>query len=240
MPCDAAQTGDEAQIYLRSGIVPVGISSNRFAAGERLEREFGPSVFLLDDGFQHWKLKRNIDVVLIDVLDPFSSGVFPAGRLREPERALARADAFVLTRTELCRRYDGIVHRIRRWNPSAPIFFCRLVPGQWKTLDGKFAGLPERGRAGAFCGLANPSSFWRSLETAGVNPVWRRAFPDHHRYSAGEIAEMLTQSDYLLTTQKDTFNLPSETRRPIYWLDIDVLLTEESALIEFIRECIVR
>jgi tetraacyldisaccharide 4'-kinase len=165
--------------------------------------------------------------------------VFPAGRLREPERSLARADAFVLTRTELYRRYDGIAQRIRRWNPEAPIFSSHLVPGRWKTLEGTFADPPTE-RGGAFCGLANPSTFWHSLETIGVRPAWRRAFPDHHRYTPAEIGEMLSNADYLLTTQKDAINLPSGISERIYWLDIDVHIREEAALIAFICKVLVR
>ncbi len=114
---DVLQTGDEPQIFLRSGVAAVGIGGDRFAVGELMEARYHPGVFLLDDGFQHRKLARDLDVVLIDALDPFGKcRVIPSGRLREPLEALGRADAFILTRTEHAAGINAIEHQIRRWN----------------------------------------------------------------------------------------------------------------------------
>jgi len=94
-------TGDEAQVFLRSGAAVLGIGKDRFAAGSAVEEKFRPDVMILDDGFQHWRLSRDLDFILVDALDPFGGGqVFPLGRLREPLEALSRANVFVITRTE--------------------------------------------------------------------------------------------------------------------------------------------
>lgn len=233
-PVSVDRTGDEAQIFVRAGVAPVGISSDRLAVGRDIERRFHPSVFLLDDGFQHRRLRRNCDIVLIDSLDPFGRGVFPAGRLREPEDALARAGIFVLTRTESGRSYEGILERLRRWNTTARIFYSRVVPGEWRTMDGAPAGAPT-GRIGAFCGLANPAAFWRTLEATGIEPAWRESFADHHRYTHAEVAQLAARADVLITTQKDVMNLPPGITAPILWLDIDFVVDGEAELLECIR-----
>ena len=119
------QTGDEAQTYVRQGAAHVGIGADRYEVGRRMERELQPDIFLLDDGFQHFRLQRDRDIVLIDALDPLGGGVFPLGRLREPFAALARATAVVITRAE--NRHPGIERLIRRYNPHAPIFRARVV-----------------------------------------------------------------------------------------------------------------
>ncbi|HSP67186.1 MAG TPA: tetraacyldisaccharide 4'-kinase, partial [Bryobacteraceae bacterium] len=87
------QTGDEAQIFIQRGVAHVGIGANRYEMGRKMEQQMHPGVFLLDDGFQHFGLKRDRDIVLLDALDPLGGGVFPLGRLREPLSALARATA---------------------------------------------------------------------------------------------------------------------------------------------------
>lgn len=229
-----AETGDEAQILVRAAVGPVGIAADRYAAGRELERRFQPGVFLLDDGFQHRRLRRECDIVLIDALDPFGRGVFPAGRLREPESALARANILVLTRTEPGRGYDGVLARLRRASPSAPVFLSRVVPGEWRTLDGQPASLPDL-PIGAFCGLANPASFWRTLAAGGVIPAWRESFPDHHRYTAVEVARLASHADVLVTTQKDIMNLPAGISAPVYWLDMRLEFDREEELLEAIR-----
>src|SRR5581483_11867002 len=92
-------TGDEARILIDSDAASVGIGADRYETGRIVEATCRPDVFVLDDGFQHRRLYRDRDIVLIDALDPFSRGdVFPAGRLREPMTALRRASAFVITR----------------------------------------------------------------------------------------------------------------------------------------------
>ena len=228
----SSSTGDEAQIFLRSAAVPVGIGSNRYRVAQLLRNEF-PScdVFVLDDGFQHALLNRDIDIVLIDALDPFGGEeVVPAGRLREPLEALASSEHVCRDPLRFGRTFPS--HRRaapRKLNPDAPVFRSRIQPLGWRDMHGEHvAGLPGR-RAVAFCGLGNPQSFWNTLDTLGVEIASRKTFRDHHRYSSGELEQLrrqaqLESADCLVTTEKDWVNLPAGSeqvlRSKLFWLEI--------------------
>lgn len=221
------QTGDEAQVFLQRGVAHVGIGRDRYQVGLRMEKELKPDIFLLDDGFQHFALHRDWDVVLIDALDPLGGGVFPLGRLREPVSALARATAVVITRAE--HSHAGIERLIRRYNQRAPIFRA------WVRPVSELPNCP----VGAFCGLGHPKAFWRTLDTLNVNAVTRISFSDHHRYTAGDLAEIGRQAaaagaQVLVTTEKDMMNLPAGAEPPlkIYCLRIEVEIENEA---EFLR-----
>jgi tetraacyldisaccharide 4'-kinase len=203
----------------------VGIGSDRYQVGYKMQRELRPDVFLLDDGFQHFGLTRDRDIVLIDALDPLGGGVFPLGRLREPMTALARATAVVITRAE--NRHSGIERLVRQYNPNAPIFRARVVP---------LEEVPS-GPVGAFCGLGQPRTFWRTLETLGIHAAPRMVFPDHHRYSAADLEEIGRQAvaagaQVLVTTEKDMMNLAPGMALPlkIYCLHIGIEIENEMEL----------
>jgi len=243
-------TGDEAQLFLRAGVADVGIGADRFATGKALEERLHPSVMLLDDGFQHWRLKRDLDIVLIDALEPFTRGaLFPLGRLREPMEALRRADLFLITRAEPGAPLLGIERRLREHNLEAPIFRSSVTPSRWisvgeaKALTAK--GLADRPMA-AFCGLANPASFWRSLAGLGYRPTNYWSFRDHHHYKPQEVKRMAAEAraagaEVLVTTEKDLMNLPSRAADlaaplELFWLEIGLKIVNEEDLLEFIRE----
>jgi tetraacyldisaccharide 4'-kinase len=228
-------TGDEAQLFLRTGSGPVGIAPERYEAGEAVLAEFTPGLFILDDGFQHLQLARTFDLVLIDALDPFGRGyLLPLGRLREPLDGLKRASAFVITRSLQAPSIRGIESALRRYNPEAPIYKARTRPERWADIEGNsydlthFAATP----AVAFCGLGNPESFWRSLDSIGIKPIDRHHYGDHHRYPPAEVRRLARHAiqvgaDVLLTTAKDSVNLPLGFEALIsplklYWLEIRV------------------
>jgi len=241
------QTGDEAQIFVRDGLADVGIAADRHEAGRMLEELTAPGVFILDDGFQHRRLKRDFDLVLIDALDPFAGGdLFPAGRLREPLRALARADAFLITRAEPGRPYRGILQILARYNPRAPVFHSRAVSTGWIEHATGFPAQPDPRAAIAFCGIGNPHSFWQTLDDLGIEPRLAWAFGDHHTYTTREMQRLGAEAKalgarFLLTTRKDSFNLPwnaAELAAParILCLDIDAQVFEEEEFIRTIRD----
>ena len=218
----AERTGDEAQLYLRAACGPVGIGADRAAVGRLIEERFHPNVFLLDDGFQHHRLARDLDIVLIDALNPFGGGQpIPLGRLREPLSALARAHVVVVTRVEPGMRIDGIEAVVRRYNPRARLFTACVVAEAWRPA-------PPVGAVAAFCGLGNPAGFWRTLEGLDVHPVLRRAFSDHHRYTPQELRRFAQNAQAqgaatLVTTEKDFANLPPDWGQAIQPLELRVL-----------------
>jgi tetraacyldisaccharide 4'-kinase len=248
-----AFTGDEAQIFLRAGVAPIGIGANRYAAGKILLSQFpGTDVLLLDDGFQHARLHRDLDLVLIDGLDPFGQdAVLPSGRLREPLRALRRADAFVVTRAPVDLRYEAICARLREYNSTAPVFRTRLIARRWRDYrtGASMSALPAR-RVAAFCGLGNPQSFWSTLESLGLEVVFRWAFEDHHSYKPSDLQSIVHQArasraEILVTTEKDRVNCPNQLEKAIdpydlAWLEIELELEDEPAFFAFVQRTLAR
>lgn len=247
-PAPVDLTGDEAQIFVRAGVAHVGIGADRWRTGQLLETKLQPDIFLLDDGFQHRRLARDLDIVLIDALNPLAGGaVFPLGYLREPWSALSRADAFVIMRAAPGREYRGLRDRLRAENPSAPIFRALVEPRYWiNYCTGQHLAAPDRPYT-AFCGLANPASFWITLKTLGISPAFRWTFGDHHHYSYREMQRLVAHASSndisaLLTTEKDAMNLPGETAEllsnasvDLYWLKIGVRVLEEAELLGLIE-----
>ncbi|BDC50914.1 hypothetical protein F183_A32300 [Bryobacterales bacterium F-183] len=238
---DTGLTGDEAQIFVRRGVSHLGIGADRYVTAQRLLRRYPADVAILDDGFQHRKLARTVDVVLIDSLDPFGGGkVFPLGKLREPLEQLRRADLFVLTRVEPNQHTDGIERELRKYNEHAPVLRSRVRFRQWRG-DGQPVG-----RVAAFCGLANPRTFWRTLEGLGIfaRPKWE--FGDHHVYTPKETARIAWQArnakvDCVVTTEKDYMNLSdlalAEFRGlRLCWLEIDLEIEQEEQALATILE----
>jgi tetraacyldisaccharide 4'-kinase len=243
------QTGDEPQIFLSARVAPVGIGADRYRTGTLLREQFGTDVFLLDDGFQHARLARNFDIVLLDALNPFGGGeIFPLGRLREPVQGLARADAILITRSEASDLVPALERTVRFSNPRTPVFRAHVEPKWWvEHRTGRKIEFRDMklDRAGAFCGLGNPQTFYRTLDAVGARYVDCVEFEDHHRYLPNElkrIAEQFQRSGAtaLVTTEKDAVNLCEGADDllaplPLYWLKIAMRIENESELLREIE-----
>lgn len=175
------------------------------------------SLLILDDGFQHRRLARDLDIVLIDVLDPWGGGrVLPRGLLREPLSALTRADLIVLTRADQCSSDDKsrLIAEICRAGPSGPLIEVVFRPFGLVNFAGVRVAVDPAAAVAAFCGIGNPEGFRRTLADAGARRVVGfRAFPDHHHYTESDLANLAHWArecgcDMLITTQKDLVKIP--------------------------------
>lgn len=243
--------GDEPILLARRlPEVSIGIGADRLALVRQIlemEAPRPPDVFLLDDGFQHLRLARDLDLVLLDATDPFGGdAVLPAGRLREPRSALARADMIVLTRTEDSPPSDELLAEVRRHSPRATVFRAstKLV-GVFEAGTHRAANLfaLKQQPALAFCGVGNPEAFGADLRRWDFNLVGTLAFPDHHRYGIDDFKLIVAQADragarVLLTTEKDLVNLTvvPPSIPPTFYCRIELVLDDEAAFFATIAE----
>ncbi len=214
---DPRQVGDEPALMAQKlPETPILVSRERFCAGTIAEEMFGVNAHILDDGFQHWALARDLDIVLMDLTQPLGNdALLPAGRLREPISALRRAGALLLTRAELT---DGLpAERLaRQMNPVAPIFHSTLKLAALSEVATKRVLAPsalEGKPVFAFCGLGNPTSFFASLHHWGFKVAGQKTFRDHHIYSERglmAVSRMAVEAkaEACVTTEKDAMNFP--------------------------------
>ncbi len=168
---------------------------DRAAAARIAVEEFDCQLIVLDDGFQHRRLARDLDLVMIDALEPFGFGhVFPRGTLREPLAGLRRARVVVLSRADLVEpeRRREIEREVRRYTPDAVWAEARHVPLSLRSADGHEEPLEHlRGQpVAAFSGIGNPAGFRRTLDDCGFRTVAFREFPDHHAYARADIESL--------------------------------------------------
>jgi tetraacyldisaccharide 4'-kinase len=259
------ELGDEqrmlANLLNTPGHPPVAIRANpdRVAAGESLLREVPKtSVIILDDGFQHRRLARDFDLVLIDATEPFGfDHVLPRGMLREPITGLKRARALLLTRADQTddATRAAIVAKLHQYNPGAPVYCCVHAPSHFRT-DDRPDSIPLEAmldrRWFAFCGIGGPTGFVRQLETLGGTNVGARFFPDHHDYAQHDLEALASQAKHaganvLITTEKDWVKLAAiprpEGSPPIWHLDIEIRFQsgdDERALLQQILAAVSR
>lgn len=205
------ESGDEPYLLAKKlKGVPVVISKSRYNAGLLTHEKHGTDFFILDDGFQHLGLERNLDIVLLDSTRPFGNlHLLPWGPLREPVDHLKRADVFLLTRSGESSA-SLLVGFLKKRFPGKPLFRSRHLPDRvvfprsWKTHGPAF--LLGR-RVAGFCGIAKPEQFKDTLRKLGAEIGYFKAFPDHYPYARAEIEEMILMgaktSDCLITTEKD-------------------------------------
>jgi tetraacyldisaccharide 4'-kinase len=220
---EADSTSDEVQL-LRSRLgerVMFGVGADRYENGMALT-ERGVKWFILDDGFQHLQLARDVNIVLIDASKPFGGGhLLPAGRLREPRSALKRADLIVITRSSHAPAIESVVRHYSR----APIFYAHTkLDSVHSPLQPHLTLYEASGRAlFAFCGIGNPGAFIADLREWGFQIVGHKFFRDHHRYSPAEMAEIEEEArkagaTALICTEKDSFNLPEKSSSMDVWV----------------------
>jgi len=188
--------------------VPVEADSDHIIAAARA-REAGAAVAVVDDGFQHHRLARDLDLVLLAAEDRFPGRLLPTGPYREPAASLARADVILITRrTAASERALAILHRVRAFAPSRPVGVVRLAPDGWRDLLGEQASAPW-GDALVVAAVARPDDFRENVAVLLGREVPLLAFPDHHEYSDGDVRRIVTVAGgrTVVMTEKDAVKL---------------------------------
>lgn len=215
---NAAFSGDEPVLMAESlPGVPVLTGKKRAVAGRYAIDNFQTGLILIDDGFQHLALSRDVNIALFKV-DSFlgNNRIFPGGDMREPLKALHRANCFVLTCVDNDNRERAIAIRqaLEKRFPAIPVFFTAYQPTGVISVDGKRHDILEVRKQSiyAFCGLASPVSFQRTLAGAGLDIVGFKAFKDHHDYTGKELNRLVRDAkdagaQGLITTEKDLVKL---------------------------------
>jgi len=266
----ANQAGDEPRLLAeRLPGVPVVVGADRFSAGMTAISQFFPDLILLDDGFQHRRLARDLDLVLLDARRPLGNGhLLPRGPLREPPSALKRADALILTRSDRgvfplpkASESEGIpvfrtIHRpaLRKIVPAGDCVVGDFPEGPFEVSRGEGsdrrggAALGDGRRAFVFSGLANNADVLRTVAALGGRPVGAMDFPDHHAFSAAD-REAIFQAaracgaDILITTEKDAVRLLGGARFPldlfVVGVDID-FGTDANRFLDFLTRKVER
>jgi tetraacyldisaccharide 4'-kinase len=217
--------------------VPVIVGKNRWEAGMLAVRQYAPDVLVLDDAFQHLKLKRDLDLVLLDYRCPFGNGqLFPRGIMREPISALWRADALILTRSDAESDLQTLPYysKVKRYLDGKPMFKAYHIPYIHRVVRGEksiLGGYSERsltwnserikGRnAFVFSGLANNRDFHRILKGLKCNVKSFLEFSDHHFYSDSDLQNITesakrSRADFLITTEKDFVRFADIEKWPV-------------------------
>lgn len=236
-------TSDEIEV-MKSRLgdrVVFGVGANRFARGRRLEASV--DVFVLDDGFQHLALARDVDILLVDASQPLArQTLLPTGRLREPVSAMARADILIFTRTETVGGTAAAIEKFQDF----PVFSAatRLV-GFRRFGDSVQTAPVEHVGPGpfyAFCGIGNPHAFFQDLQNWNLPLADRCEFADHHCYDARDARELeeaalQAGAKALLTTEKDAQNLGNVkfAQIPAYIVLIEFEIAKADALLSLVH-----
>jgi tetraacyldisaccharide 4'-kinase len=242
--------GDEPLLIARKLQVPVIVGADRYQAGLLAEKNFTSKLHLLDDGFQHRRLHRDFDIVILGASD-LEGTLLPVGRLREPVSSLRRADAVVSDLGESEALEVASLWRSRRaagsreamaklreieQTHSAPL---RVLPAEmWRVKRSVYLEeVPEKPLA--FCGIARQHQFFGHLRELGVELVDAISFPDHHRYSDTDIKRLLrikekTGADAFITTEKDSINLGDLKSRlqPLHIAQLRLAVHEPEQVLE--------
>jgi len=255
---DAREGGDEPRLLAENlrGVAAVVSDADRVAAARWAIENLKSEVFILDDGFQHLRIARDLDLVVVDATNPWGGGkLLPRGRLREPLRELSRADCIILTRCEQSQDIDSLRKQAERLSGASPILLSRTRTRMLRPLDATMTEnivsdssshpsslIPHP--FAAFCAIGNPASFYEHLRKDGYTLKLTREFADHHVYTQRDIDVLTSEAQRagalaLLTTAKDAVKLRSlRFDLPCYVLEIELEFDDEEKLVSMIREAV--
>jgi len=230
------EAGDEPYLLATKllGCAAVISNADRISAGRYAIENFSSDCFVLDDGFQHLRLARDLNIVTIDATNPWGSGknpwgrgqLLPYGRLREPLAGLSRADCVVLTRCDQAENTDVLSNQIRDLIRGGPVFESTMQPVK---------NLFPTGPVAAFCAVGNPQSFFAELSHARYDVVLQKTFADHHAYSQRDADDLVRAAinagaTSLITTAKDAVKLRTLSfSLPWHVLEIEIAVQNQDA-----------
>ena len=249
--CSREESGDEAHMLTHQiSEIPIIVGKHRYLTGEAAISKYKSEVLILDDGFQHRQLERDLNILTIDATQPFGTGsLLPIGTLREPKSSIKRADIIILTRTDVAE--NNIVElktELNHLTPNTLILESIHKPTSldWLNSTDNETTIPLHELTGkrllAVCGIGNPNAFVKTIEKHNPEKVEILSFPDHHVYSDLDIQQVKHQmaqseAEWIITTQKDKQKLTSlNTDLPILVLAIELVITDgEKVLLDMLQ-----
>ncbi|OQY08729.1 MAG: tetraacyldisaccharide 4'-kinase [Fusobacteriia bacterium 4572_132] len=230
------ESGDEPFLHAMNVSVPVIVGKDRYEAAFLGKKEFNADIILLDDGFQHRKLYRDKNIILIDATNPFGNKMMlPKGRLREPISELKRADEFIITKSDLVDKKKILEIKKELTVFGKKIDLAIHKPDALYDLQRNSIGLDEikNKKIILFSGLANPENFEKTLETYNPKKIFRMDFEDHYNFTKDDVSAVekrlkKIKYDIIITTEKDLVKLPETLKnKNIYVLRIEFKIMEE-------------
>jgi tetraacyldisaccharide 4'-kinase len=243
----AERFGDEPVLMsLKLGGTPVWVGKSRYQCGLAAIRQSRAELLILDDGFQHWALHRDLDLVLLDTGNPFGNGwLLPLGPLREPVGHLNRAGAVIVTQAQDAAGTQLLRDQLRRRLAGKPVFACRyrMAQARWGLSGPPVPWEVLRNQpAVVFAGIARPESFFQAVRSLGVKIVAGFVFPDHHPFQPKDIRTVVApvlsgEARLILTTEKDAVRLPVEFQEMVVTLAVELDFAEDhSRFVAFLEE----
>lgn len=209
------ESGDEPYLIASSlKNIPVIVGADRYRSGIYSSKHTGADIFILDDGYQHLQLHRDMNILLMDASNPYGNGhMLPKGILREPLNGISRADCVIVTRSNEGGGIN-IETLVRKYNRNAPLFYASYKTTDITAPDGQSYGvnaIPGK-RVFIFSGIANPGSFRKSIEYLGATVAGELSYPDHYWYKKEDIQKIINDAsavsaDAVITTAKDAVRL---------------------------------
>jgi tetraacyldisaccharide 4'-kinase len=232
--------GDEPYMLSKKlGDIPVIVDADRARGAKKAGRDFAADTLILDDGFQQWKIEKNLEIVCVDARNPFGNRrLLPRGILREPLSALKRAQIFVLTKTNLNPQTEAAANLLRKINPQALVCTAIHNPAGFYNLNKPAPLLAldslRSQTVASICGIADPAGFEDLIASLGIKAGLTFRFPDHHQYTQDDLAKVMRACqekniNAIITTEKDAakfYQLPiTDYQLPIFVLCIEIKIT---------------
>ena len=251
---EAPAGGDEPRLLAEAlvGVAAVLSNANRVEAALWAKEHLNSTLFILDDGFQHLSIFRNLNLVTVDSINPWGGRrLLPAGRLREPIKGLERADAIVLSRSNACRDIESLRMEAERLSKGRPVFLSRVRTLRFRQLGDD--SLNEANNSvldlsaqpvAAFCALGNSEAFFAHVKSDGIIVAITRRFNDHHSYTQSDIDALHRNASEngavsFVTTTKDAVKLRGmRFAIPCYVVEIELVIEDDAKLIEMAKDAI--